>query len=997
MTVDNNTMSWDNVAFEEIVDVAGVKVKKFSDGILKPELDDRTYAILTLPNALQVLLVSDPTTDKAAAALDVHVGSLCDADDVAGLAHFCEHLLFMGTEKYPEENEYSQYLAKHGGSSNAFTGADHTNYYFDVSAEYLEGALDRFTQFFVSPLFLDSCTEREMKAVDSEHKKNIQADGWRIHQLQKDLSAPDHPYCKFGTGNLVTLKDIPESKGIDIRKVLLDFHSKYYSSNIMKMVVVGKESIDQLATWVVEKTAAIKNLNIPVPNFPGHPLSKPFLETEILIKPVKDLRNLEIVFPLPELALQYRCGPGSYVSHLVGHESEGSILALLKAKGWAQDLGASSSRGATNFDFFKISIGLTEEGSKHTDEIIVIVFQYLEMIRAAGVQEWIYNECKTVSQVYFRFMEKSNPSGYASRLSGSMHKYPAEHVLAGSSMLFEMDKGQIEDVLNRLNVENFRITLVSPDFNTEGWNKAEWYGTEYLARPISDSLKNALRNLTVIPELHLPNPNEFIPTNLSIRKTSEQRETRPTIIRDTATMRLWHKKDDTFWVPKAKVSLMLKSPLAYVTPRCSVMSKLYSDLLDDALNEFSYYAHVAGLSFSIDNTTEGIELGLFGYNDKLSNLLHRIIMTIKTLQIKPDRFKAIKEQLTRNYKNWTMEQPYQHATYFVSYITQEKLWSSEEKLEVLKDITAEEIQNFYPYLISQMHVEALVHGNVEADDALKLADIVDTELKAGILPPQSRDQVVRTLIIPEGKKITHTRDVYNPDQPNSAIEYNIQIGDITDDDVRVKSLLFSQVVREPCFNVLRTKEQLGYIVFSSVRKQTGMIGLMIIVQSEKPPVYLEERIVAFLSSMRTTLSEMTDAEFEKHKAALAFKLLETDKNLYQEASRLWRHIQSRYYDFHQNERDAVMVKSITKDALVEFFDRRISPSSSTLRKLSVHMQSRMAKEVDGVAAANSDEISIGKDGVAEFKLASEFGKGPRHAKTIGELSIRERGGVVSKI
>ena len=82
-----------------------------------------------------------------------------------------------------------------------------------------------------------------MKAVDSEHKKNIQADNWRIHQLEKDLSNPSRAYTKFGTGNLTTLKDVPESKGLDIRTILLDFHKEYYSANIMRLVILGKGEI----------------------------------------------------------------------------------------------------------------------------------------------------------------------------------------------------------------------------------------------------------------------------------------------------------------------------------------------------------------------------------------------------------------------------------------------------------------------------------------------------------------------------------------------------------------------------------------------------------------------------------------------------------------------------------------------------------------------------------------------------------------------------------
>lgn len=65
----------------------------------RPALDDRAYRIIRLPNDLEVLLIHDSKTDKASAALDVNVGSFSDAEDMPGIAHAVEHLLFMGTEK----------------------------------------------------------------------------------------------------------------------------------------------------------------------------------------------------------------------------------------------------------------------------------------------------------------------------------------------------------------------------------------------------------------------------------------------------------------------------------------------------------------------------------------------------------------------------------------------------------------------------------------------------------------------------------------------------------------------------------------------------------------------------------------------------------------------------------------------------------------------------------------------------------------------------------
>ncbi|KAK6060676.1 peptidase, M16 family [Cooperia oncophora] len=132
------------------------------DDIVKSPSDQREYRGLELTNGLRVLLVSDPTTDKSAAAMDVNVGSLMDPWDLQGLAHFCEHMLFLGTDKYPKENEYQRFITENGGDWNARTVPDHTNYHFYIKPDKLKGALDRLVQFFLCPKFTESATEREV-------------------------------------------------------------------------------------------------------------------------------------------------------------------------------------------------------------------------------------------------------------------------------------------------------------------------------------------------------------------------------------------------------------------------------------------------------------------------------------------------------------------------------------------------------------------------------------------------------------------------------------------------------------------------------------------------------------------------------------------------------------------------------------------------------------------------------------------------------------------
>lgn len=191
--------------------------------VMKSPNDARDYKAIELNNNLRVLLISDPSTDTSAAAMDVAVGSF--SDTVPGLAHFCEHMLFYASKKYPEEGAYSHFLSRHGGYDNAYTSNENTNYYFRVNADALSEALDRFAQFFISPIFTQDGVSREMNAVNAEQLKNLQSDYWRVWQLLKNVSNPAHPFSNFGTGDLMTLNRS------DILDKLKAFYAAHYSAN----------------------------------------------------------------------------------------------------------------------------------------------------------------------------------------------------------------------------------------------------------------------------------------------------------------------------------------------------------------------------------------------------------------------------------------------------------------------------------------------------------------------------------------------------------------------------------------------------------------------------------------------------------------------------------------------------------------------------------------------------------------------------------------------
>ena len=137
---------------------------------------------------------------RSAAALAVGVGHLYDPKEKQGLAHYLEHMLFLGTQKYPEVGSYKKYLDEHSGASNAYTSGNITNYFFQVSHDGFDEALDRFSDFFKAHLFDKQYAAREVKAVNNEHEKNKLNDGWRGNFVANLMSEPGHPLKQFGTG-----------------------------------------------------------------------------------------------------------------------------------------------------------------------------------------------------------------------------------------------------------------------------------------------------------------------------------------------------------------------------------------------------------------------------------------------------------------------------------------------------------------------------------------------------------------------------------------------------------------------------------------------------------------------------------------------------------------------------------------------------------------------------------------------------------------------------
>lgn len=730
-----------------------------------------------------------------------------------------------------------------------------------------------------------------------------------MQQLTRSLSSKKHPLHKFSTGNYKLLHDDPIARGVKIRDEFINFYKEHYSANRMKLAVIGRESLDELQSWVEELFVDVPNHNLPQLRWDDiPPLTEEHLQREIFVKPVMDQRILDIFFPYPDEDPLWQSSPARYIAHLIGHEGPGSIFAYIKAKGWANSLSAGPQGSNPGTAFFNIMIRLTDAGLEHYREIIKIIFQYIALINEAQPQQWITDEMSGLAEAEFKFMQKQPAFRTTMGLSATMQKpMPRDQLLAGPYTVRKFNPEGIKNGLRALTPDNFRVMLVSQQYPGDWDQREHYYGTEYrytkMPKVFLDELNAAYHSSGSDrpKDLHLPAPNEFVAHRFDVEKKEvEEPSLSPALIRNDINVRTWFKKDDQFWVPKANINLALRSTLVNATPFHSLLTSIFKELVEDSLSEYSYDAELAGLEYSINHHSCGIDVNLGGYNDKMGVLLEKVLVSMRDLEVKDDRFDVIKERLELGLRNYEFSEPFKQIPAYSRWLVNDRGWVTFQLLEELPAVTAQDVREFFPQLLKQTHIELLVHGNLYKEDALKITNLVESTLKPKRLPDWQWP-VRRTLELPPGSDFRYERVLPNKENVNHCVDYTLLVGNNLDRPLRVKVLLISEIIDEPLFDVLRTKEQLGYIVGSTAITMHNTLAWRCVVQSEREGAYLEKRIDAFLTGFEKKIAEMSAEDFEGYCVSLINKRMEKLKNLSQETGRFWSHITGEVFDFGLGE------------------------------------------------------------------------------------------------
>ncbi|MBA6389369.1 insulinase family protein [Colwellia sp. BRX10-3] len=879
--------------------------------------DAKKYQTITLGNGLRALLVHNPESNKSAAALAVNVGHFDDPIHRQGLAHFLEHMLFLGTKNFPDGSEYQKFINEHGGSNNAWTATEHTCFFFDIGHQHFSAAIERFGEFFTAPLLSEEFVNKERKNIDAEFKLKLKDDIRRLYDVHKETINQAHPFAKFSVGSSETLAD---KTGYNLRDELCDFFQKNYQANFMTLVLEGPQSLTELENLANSHFSKVKSNGIAKAEI-SQPLYLPQHQKKwIYVKPVKNDQQLIISFAMPSIDKFYRQKPESILAYLIGHEGPGSILSLLKSKQWALALTAGSGINGSNFKDFNISISLSELGAKNITAIVSTVFSYLDLLKQAPLNEQYYHEKKALAELSFSYQEKLSPLDSVSQLVINMQHYPERDYIFGDYVMDGQNTATLNTLLEFMVASNMRIISIDKNGPEQPHsNTSKWYQVPYSVNDIEQQQIEQWQQAPSFAALSLPNKNPYIVARPELVKSEDKSSsplTPPENICQQNGLNVWFKHDTSFNTPKGYIYLSIDSPTVIESASTIAMTRLFIDLYSDAVIEEHYDAELAGIHYHLYSHQSGLTLQLSGISTKQEQLLPLLLASLMQGKFCPNKFELFKQQLLSHWHNAENSKSISQLFANLSATMQPKSPSSQTLINALEKVEFQQFKSFVPKIFENTSVDALIHGNWSKQSA----DKIISNIKQVFTGKLSDNNQVQTPCIDIQGLGTLTLPMQLTEHDHAAVLYY----PMPDKDLRTVALtmLTNQLLSPNFFQEMRTEKQYGYLVGVGFIPINRYPGIAFYIQSpHTDSVTLTEAMDDFIARSNDYIANLPAEHWQHLQFGLASQLQEKDSNLRIKSQRYWAAICNKESSFSEKQKLISIIESLSVNDLAEFIQQ----------------------------------------------------------------------------
>lgn len=895
--------------------------------ITKPLSEDNTtsYKIYTTPNNIDIILISNPTISKSACSLTINAGVFYDT--TPGLAHFCEHMLFLGNTKYNESELLMHTVQKHSGIVNAFTDLDRTTYFFSVNNEGFPRSIDVFASMFNIPLFATQYVDKEINAINSEHEKNINNDQWLNYEIIKAESTDEHPYNSFGTGNNETLRSISVH---ELQMQLKEYFNTLYTPSNMKIALIGNYTLHELEQFVNDnfiydkqrndmyyQSTYVNNRNKRIKD--STLFNKGKYKKLIWYASSSGVNAIEVCFIItPGVNTHYKTKPEDYMSYMLMYKGKGSLIRTLKEMNLALNINVGVDESYEAFTLYKIKLLLSEYGVIHYKNVLSYVFAYIERIKRSNVSGDIYNDIKRIEDNAFNFNSKKEVHLQAVELSMGMFVYEHKDILYGKYMHSEYNESIIRNVMNDISIDN-AIIIFTTDNTTIPFNDNEiqrcinktiyhYNNKQYHIINITNdtftydddaymnlSLRNESTRNKYISTIHsLPIPcYEYNNNNNNNNSCDSDDEFNPFIRNYNANVVsdvFYYKVDKSFHIPKEHIIIAFTSHDYFLSnsKHDFIMLNILTFMLNSIIDIELFDAIDTGNTISFTLNADKLILNVYCYSDKANLLIESVshIFINAVTYISEDIFKqAVNKLISVVEENKT-----KYAFQINDDIFKKKLIHN---LTIINDITKHDIlqityntvTSFYVSFINNIHIQqALIHG-----------DISTTHVNVITSYFNNINKHISTMNQLKQRELTSNTVINFYFKNEFALESNhattiyFQLGKESNRNI-IYLEIFNKCIGAHFFAELRTQKQLGYIVKSGVKYIHNVMYYYITVQgTTKFPDEIEEDIN---EAIRNAVSiECKGDTFNEIVNAVKEEVNVKETNLIERSKVIWRYIE----------------------------------------------------------------------------------------------------------
>ncbi len=847
-------------------------------------LNGGAAAQIVLSNNLKVTLISSPTSKKAGASFAVKVGHRDNPIKAQGLAHYLEHMLFLGTKEFPIVGSYQKFLRENNGASNAYTSTDHTNYFLEVRPDKFDEAVYRLSRFFVSPKFYSQNIEQEKEAVHNEFNFRLEASKpWRVFDAFRKEESNER---LFRTGNKESLAEttIKETR---------EFFKEHYYTEAMHVILAGPQTLKELKALAQKYLLDFKSNSKRALNKHNSFLDLDFhqLPARVNLKPQGVEKKLNVFVPVlspkkvnPKLI--------SMLNTLIGDESEESLMVSLQDKGLIRKGGGALGGGA-NVSMVSIALQLTDKGVEEQEQILSYIKGYLNFLKKEGLPNYLNNELKKSNKA-----SKLSKSFYEIRgktLQDLNGEYMREETFPKDIRELFFGKTQIDvvneeyvDFLDSFNWDKVLVIFTHPE------NEEIAYSHEYLEnieigglkiqdiggkKAVTDSLYKFAYSVETLNEIKprgrfkLKKKNIYIPEKFDLY-TQKQPSVYTKNTQDWGSV--FYSSLAGTNLPKAYLDLSFFSDKADFTLKEDVVSLyILKELLTLQTNSKTYAMVLADfkVSFLINTLNGALNMSFYGWSDTFVKAFSHMIGFTNMNPLVKD-FELAKELYGQNIEieaaSGVSNIGVREMRAQIEYVR----LSYEDTRAVLLNVDYAKFMNFVDRFKSGLHIRGALSGNIKTHYVDDLVSEIEKQWGSTWSEPKNWSKLYKTESIMGSRDLEGRLPLFETsivgNHPEEVFYYGYwNFGQAVDEKEKLVSRILGDWLGPDYYTELRTNRGLAYSLGAWGFEHMENVGIGVYLQSSTYAVdEVEAQVDEYLQTwVREVLPNKTQELLDRTKSS----------------------------------------------------------------------------------------------------------------------------------